>query len=142
MSAGDTPWYRSVLGAELARWNQDGLGGYTRVAVEEALGDVEVVALYFPPLLGDDLADRLAELHDKVNAREARLRVVQVLTPLASSPASPTSPSGQKQPHLHVPWFAVPPDDYDRQVSVCMQTNTGLSRMVFACSQEPVTSLT
>lgn len=59
--------------------------------------------------------------------------MVQVLTPLAgaTSPTSPTSPmspvsGGAPRPgcwppaalldDLEVPWFAVPPDDFDRQV--------------------------
>lgn len=179
------PWYRAVLGAELARWTHDGASeaadggsaaktatttdgsslkpgssvGYALVPVDEALGEADVVALYFPPLLGDDLTDRLVELHRAVNKQaddndtvdkdgnkvgaaaakvdkadrvdqdgnrvagmackaRARLRVVQVLTPLPPAAASPAGPAPQ---HVHVPWFAVPPEDYDRQVSSSTQ---------------------
>lgn len=85
------PWYRAVLGDELVRWCTPAPGAavgepppLARVAVEEALaGDVEAVALYFPPLLGDDLADRLLELCRSV---KGRLRVVQVRTPSRAEP--------------------------------------------------------
>ncbi|KAJ1524215.1 hypothetical protein ONE63_010735 [Megalurothrips usitatus] len=136
-----TPWFRTVLGGQLARWTppaeKDGVTAptYSLVPVEEALADAEVVALYFPPLLGDDLSQRLAELQRAVNDDDdgaaankqaedgnangnarPRLRVVQVLTPLPASPTSPTSPTGPRAARrLEVPWFAVPPDDYERQ---------------------------
>lgn len=197
------PWYRAVLGGELARWTHQqpseaaasagtststttttdcsslkpgSSAGYALVPVERALGEADVVALYFPPLLGDDLTDRLVELHRAVNEEAeavdntvdkdgnkvaagkvdqdgnrvagrargpARLRVVQVLTPLPPLPANPSTPSQPAAPaapppqqvqQIHVPWFAVPPEDYDRQRRVCaryrVQADVAASRLL------------
>ncbi|XP_052128314.1 nucleoredoxin-like [Frankliniella occidentalis] len=148
-----TPWYRAILGDVLARWAQreqdgdndkdasspTGRRSWTLVPTAEALaGDPEVVALYFPPLLGDDdLAERLLELHHRVNdAQEpgrGRLRVVQVLSPLAAA-SSPSSPTAAPRLHIEVPWFAVPPDDYDRQRRLCgryrVRADVALSRLL------------